>query len=590
MSDTIISVNDVSKAYSVYAKPGDFLREFITGKSRHDTFWALRDISFDITEKQRVGIIGPNGSGKSTLLKIITGNLQPTSGNVTVNGAISAMLSLNTVLNPEESGLSNIRFNLILNGCRKSELEALTEEIIEFTELGSFIYAPVKTFSSGMNAKLAFAIATAIKPEILIIDEVLSVGDAYFMGKATKRMIDLCNQGKGLIFVSHSTSAIQMLCDTVIWLENGGIRNAGPVDHILKLYEEDYRRQEDETTREGNLRRKKLSSSSAHPSELGDGQFYRLRIISKNANHNFEDTHYIRKISLSGHNIPDQEIPLTLQDINDGNTSTALDLLGSEWGRFYTKNHHECRILSAKSGKQRGGQIVLKIPTNSSATWPIKLRIETCSIVGRENLGVEFLNPLTGGWETARALSEKGLDGSWRELIAECEMPVVNNDQFHATLKKIEQNARSNIEIIDVTLVCESQTTTVIQEQQPFEINVRFSTNRPTPIADVGIRVNRSDGVYVFWQTSGLDSPNFRNLDGKYKVSFVFGNNLFSSGEYHVSASVANGWDFPANYPYSEVFDRKINCMKFTVQNRYPGLDFGVMNVRVPVSCVKDGE
>jgi lipopolysaccharide transport system ATP-binding protein len=584
----IISLENVSKAYPVYARPSDFLREIISRKPRHDTFWALKDISLTIGEKQRVGVIGPNGSGKSTLLKIITGNLQPTSGKVMVNGVISAMLSLNTVLNQEDTGLRNIRFNLVLNGCAKSELERLTEEIIEFTELGSFIYAPVKTYSSGMNAKLAFAIATAIKPEILIIDEVLSVGDAYFMGKATKRMIDLCNQGKGLIFVSHSTSAIQMLCDTVIWMENGGIRNVGPVDYILKLYEEDYRRQEDETTREGNLRRKKASDVSAQPSELDGRQLYRLRIVADNANRNFEDTHYVRKLTLAGHGIGDQQIPLALHDIDDNNTDAALDLLGSEWSRFYTKDDHECRTLSAKSGKQKGGQIILKAPPGISASWPIKLSIEASSILGKEKLSIESLNHLTGNWERIGSVTEKDVGDGWRELVAECDIPVIDKDQFHATVKKIEQNAKPDVEITDVTLTCDERQTHVIEERQPFTINVHVNAVRPTAVADVGIRIIRSDGVYVFWQSSGLEAANFTDLEGKHTVSFVFDRNCLSSGEYNVSSYVANGWDFPQNYPYSEVFDRKINCLQFRVRNEHPGLDFGVLNIRVPVTYTKD--
>src|SRR5262249_43106733 len=137
----------------------------------HDVFWALRNVSLEIKEGQRVGIIGPNGAGKSTFLKLITGNLAPTSGTIEVNGRVSAMLSLTSFLNPDQTGLENIRFNLILSGTPQREIPALTEEIIDFTELGSFIHAPVRTYSSGMNARLAFAISTAMTPDILVVDE-----------------------------------------------------------------------------------------------------------------------------------------------------------------------------------------------------------------------------------------------------------------------------------------------------------------------------------------------------------------------------------------------------------------------------------
>src|SRR5262249_35580867 len=163
---------NLSMAYAVYEKPSDALKERLLGGKRHDLFWALRDVSFRVHERQRVGIIGPNGAGKSTLLQIITGILKPTAGRVRVNGEISALLSLTPSWNVDENGVENIRFNLLLRGCPSPRIPVLTEEIVEFTELGPFIYQPVRTYSSGMSSRLAFGIATAISPEVLVIDEV----------------------------------------------------------------------------------------------------------------------------------------------------------------------------------------------------------------------------------------------------------------------------------------------------------------------------------------------------------------------------------------------------------------------------------
>lgn len=584
MSKTIISLENVSKAYDIYAKPSDFVRELITRKPCHDVFWALNDITFAITEKQRVGIIGPNGSGKSTLLKIITGNLQPTRGKVSVTGAISAMLSLNTVLNPEETGLSNIRFNLILSGCDKSELDELTEEIIEFTELGSFIYAPVKTYSSGMNAKLAFAIATAIKPEILIVDEVLSVGDAYFMSKATKRMIDLCNKGKGLIFVSHSMSSIQMLCDSVIWMENGQIRNAGPTDYVLKLYEEDFRKQEDETAREGNVKRKNVLAGSADLSEVDNLQNYRVRVVPENESRTFQDTHYIRKITLSDERLANQNIALSMQDARkSADVHNMLDVLDSEWSRLYVKDGHDCRVLAARTGKRTGGQIIIRPPSSGAATWSFKLAFDACSMLNKEKLRLEYLDFRTGTWERGRRTERTLLDGNWYSVETDIELPIVDEQQFRETMRKVQANAKASVEILDVSISHNDQAIFLVGERQPFTIDIRINANRPTAVADVGIRIIRSDGVYVFWQSSGLTGENLNNVDGSKLVRFVFKENPFPAGEYLVSAYIANGWDFPSNYPYSEVFDRKINALKFSVRHEWPGLDFGAVNMRVPI-------
>lgn len=585
MNSPIITVENLSKAYSVYKRPSDVVFELVTGRKRHDDFWALKDVSFSVSEKQRLGIIGPNGSGKSTLLKILTGHLPPTSGRVRVNGRVSAMLSLNTVLNPEETGLSNIRFNLLLNGSPKSEIDDLVEDIIEFTELGPFIYTPVKTYSSGMNAKLAFAINTAIKPEILVIDEVLSVGDAYFVGKATKRMIDLCDQGKALIFVSHSNSAVQMLCDTVLWLDNGGIRMLGPAEHVLKLYEEDYRRQEDVQTREGNARRHLSGTNQAVPGEMDSVSIYRVRLRPTGTNMAFEDTHYIRKLTISGNGLPEQDINLAIVDESSEGKIPQLDILGSEWGRLYTKMSHDCRILSARTGRNKGGQILLPLTQEvTGKSWQVDLSFEYSSILSKETLGVEFLDYETGEWKLAEATTSTLLSDGWTSASWKLSIPLVAEDAFHEAIARVEKNNRPDIEIRSVEILVNDKPTTVLEERLGFLIKVGIEVNRPVAVADVGIKVMRSDGVYVFWQSSGLDGHNLTNLKSNTFVVFHFDENYFPGGDYQLSVYAANGWNYPENYPYSEVYERKVGILNFTVRKEIPGLDFGAVNQRVQVS------
>ena len=292
----VISVQNLSKAYSIYARPRDMLLEAIFGGSRHDVFWALRDVSLDVLEGQRIGIIGPNGAGKSTLLKILTGNLSPTSGTVQVTGKVSAMLSLTSFLNPDQTGLENIRFNLIVSGAPRADIPQLTEEILDFTELGAFIHAPVRTYSSGMSARLSFGISTAITPDILVVDEVLGAGDAYFSAKATVRMIELCEQGRALLFVSHAMNAVQLLCDTAIWMDKGQIREIGPIDEIARRYEADFRREEDEHLREGNAVRRSALANKVLPAEIGRPDVWRLRLSGPQGR--VVDTHYVRRIEV----------------------------------------------------------------------------------------------------------------------------------------------------------------------------------------------------------------------------------------------------------------------------------------------------
>ena len=173
------------------------------------------------------------------MLQVIAGNIAPTSGSVSVNGKISSLLSLTPVWNDEDTGLDNIKFNLLVQGVPEKKIASITEDIVDFTELGAALYRPVKTFSSGMSARLAFAIATAIEPEILIIDEVLGAGDGYFAAKAMRRMRAMCEKGRALLFVSHATAAVRQLCNTCMWLENGAVKDAGPADEVLRRYEED---------------------------------------------------------------------------------------------------------------------------------------------------------------------------------------------------------------------------------------------------------------------------------------------------------------------------------------------------------------
>jgi len=584
----IINVENLSKAYSVYKRPADVVYELVTGRKRHDDYWALKDVSFQLNEKQRLGIIGANGSGKSTLLKILTGHLPATSGSVQVNGRVSAMLSLNTVLNPEETGLSNIRFNLLLNGSPKSEIDDLVDDIIEFTELGPFIYAPVKTYSSGMNAKLAFAINTAIKPEILVIDEVLSVGDAYFVGKATRRMIELCDQGKALVFVSHSNSAIQMLCDTVLWLDNGGMRMLGPAEQVLKAYEEDYRQQEDVQTRSENAKRHFTATSKVSPGEIESASTYRIRLFPSGQRKLLEDTHYVGNISISSKASESQEISLSIgvESSDECDSPPSLDILGSEWGRLYTKNGQECRLLSARTGRNKGGQLLIPIKHVTESThWNGELSFDTCAILGKESLGVELLDYRSGEWMPVESFKSKSLIEGWTRIHAKFSIPLVNEDAFRQAKAIAEKNNRPDAEISAVTLLVDNVPKSSVREKQGFSIYVDVIANRPVTTADVGIKVMRSDGVYFFWQSSGLVGIEIRDLSGKATIIFKFLDNCFPAGEYQLSAYIANGWDFPANYPYSEVFDRKVAALKFSVRKEFQKLDFGAINMRVPVTC-----
>ena len=234
----VIQVKDLTKMYKLYDKPSDRLKEALglTRKKLYKEHYALHDVNFDIYEGECVGIIGTNGSGKSTILKIITGVLTPTAGEVKVDGRISALLELGAGFNMEYSGLENVYLNGTMIGFSKEEIDARLNDILEFADIGDFIHQPVKTYSSGMFVRLAFAVAINIDPEILIVDEALSVGDVFFQAKCDRKFEEFKEMGKTILFVSHDLSSIGKYCDRVVLLNKGEKLAEGGAKEMVNLY------------------------------------------------------------------------------------------------------------------------------------------------------------------------------------------------------------------------------------------------------------------------------------------------------------------------------------------------------------------
>lgn len=233
-----IQVNDLSKKYSLYAKPQDRFKEAIGlhHRSYHNDFFALQNVSFEVKKGETVGIIGTNGSGKSTLLKMITGVLNPSSGSLYVQGRISALLELGAGFNQEYTGLENIYLNGRMMGYSRREMEKKADAIIGFAEIGDFINQPVKTYSSGMFARLAFAVAINVEPDILIVDEALSVGDLFFQNKCFRKFEDLKKRGVTILFVSHDISSVRQMCSRVLWIEKGRQMMFDQSDFVCDTY------------------------------------------------------------------------------------------------------------------------------------------------------------------------------------------------------------------------------------------------------------------------------------------------------------------------------------------------------------------
>ncbi|QLE42339.1 ABC transporter ATP-binding protein [Nostoc sp. C052] len=236
--EIVISLKNISKCYKRYARPVDRLKEtLLPSKSQAQEFWALRDINLEITKGEKLGIIGQNGSGKSTLLQIIARTLTATTGDVWIHGRVSALLELGSGFNPEFTGRQNVFFNGQILGLSREEIEAKYNEIVEFADIGDFIDQPVKTYSSGMFVRLAFAVAVSVDPDILIVDEALAVGDIYFQQKCFERIRNLTRMGTTLLFVSHDSSVIHKICNRALFMEAGNLVLDAKPRQVIDLYE-----------------------------------------------------------------------------------------------------------------------------------------------------------------------------------------------------------------------------------------------------------------------------------------------------------------------------------------------------------------
>ncbi len=235
--EPLIATDRLSKTYRVYPKPWHRLRELVTGRPCHQAFDAVRDVSFELRQGESLGIIGENGAGKSTLLKLLSGVASPTAGALAVRGKIASLLELGMGFHPEFSGRDNIRLNAAMLGLSEAEVVRKIPEIVAFSELNEFIDRPVKTYSTGMAMRLGFAIAVQVEPEVLIIDEALSVGDGYFQKKCMSCIQSFVASGRTLIFCSHAMYYVSAYCQRALWLRQGRVAALGPVEQVVREYE-----------------------------------------------------------------------------------------------------------------------------------------------------------------------------------------------------------------------------------------------------------------------------------------------------------------------------------------------------------------
>ena len=242
-SEWAIEAHDLGKCYSLFERPGDRLKQLLWGRWRspakayYRDFWALQEVSFAIAAGEVVGIVGRNGAGKSTLLQLVCGTLQASHGELAVRGRVAALLELGAGFNPDFTGLENINMNAAILGLSQAQVNERLDSILAFADIGDFIRQPVKTYSSGMYMRLAFAVATSVEPDILVIDEALSVGDGAFARKSFDRIMGLKEAGKTILFCSHSMYQVEALCSRAMWIEAGTLRMVGDAAEVTNAYQ-----------------------------------------------------------------------------------------------------------------------------------------------------------------------------------------------------------------------------------------------------------------------------------------------------------------------------------------------------------------
>lgn len=266
-STPVLRVQSVSKEYKLYPTPRSRLRALLTGRATYRSHWALRDVSFELQRGECIGVIGDNGAGKSSLLKLLAGTLQPSQGSIERVGRVTAILELGAGFHPDFSGRDNLYFGGSLIGISREEMARLEPEIIDFCELGEALDRPVKTYSSGMTVRLAFALVTAVQPDVLIIDEALAVGDQHFQKKCVERITAFRNNGCTILFCSHSPYHIRHLCDRALWLKAGQVAQFGGTEEVLAAYDVYTRQREAVATTVPQQ-----SAVSALPTDFGTGE------------------------------------------------------------------------------------------------------------------------------------------------------------------------------------------------------------------------------------------------------------------------------------------------------------------------------
>jgi lipopolysaccharide transport system ATP-binding protein len=548
-----IRLRSVGKLYKLFASRRDHMLD-VAGlgallRWRGVTprmFWALRDVDLDIPHGRRLGIVGRNGAGKSTLLKIITGALSPTEGRVDVDGRVQALFEAGSGFHPEFTGYENIDASLTYQGLDNGAIRAATEDIAEFTELGEFLGQPLKTYSLGMQARLAFAVATATRPRILIVDEVLGAGDAYFASKSSERMRTLVEQsGATVLLVSHDTGAILRYCDECIWVERGRIAQRGRALDIVNVYEGFIRELEDRRLCARNRR----NTDRRDDAKDADGTV-RLEIVLDVEGPAGSGCD-VAEIAL----LRDGAVQETVQvgDVQDASPGHGMAILlpGERWSEPRSRDGKACRTLGVPpaSGRGRGSATALYDGALDEGRFAIRLVYRTSDAA---RLSISVLRDGEPVSEHARlAAAER-----WREAVIDLQrssgLPAGVRENGAGELRPgmltsgtsgiIRWPSEGSLKFRRVALLDElGRERAIFDAGGSFSMRLELEAHRTGTFNLVlGASVYRTDGVFVSNLVSApaaLDLSDGERIDAWLELPHV----LLGNGRYVVSLSAFDG-------------------------------------------------
>ncbi|MBA3429983.1 MAG: ATP-binding cassette domain-containing protein [Actinobacteria bacterium] len=589
MSETAIRFEEVGKMYRIFSSRRENLLdalgfELMSGRdSRDREFWALRGVSFELKRGQRLGIIGRNGAGKSTLLKIVTGNLPQTEGAVVVNGDVQALLEIGGGLHPEFTGYENIDAALSFLGLSKKEIAVAVDDIAEFTELGRFLTQPFKTYSMGMQARLSIGIATTIQPEILIVDEILGAGDAYFFAKSTARMQKLLDSGAAVLLVSHALEQIERFCDETIWLDRGRIAMQGRTTEVIKAYEKFIRELDDRRLQAKN---RKTTNYDAFDRESYTDHIG-VRITSATG-----ASCEVTRVSLFRDGRIEDEI--AVGDAQDGDTgqSSHIQLRASDWSAPQREGDRFFRTVAAPEHPAVGTLIFYLWFFYPDSTYEIEVtyRASADGSASPERAGRTYqVGPLpaTEMWSTVRIpLAVQPHEGEEtrparadrkREAtdeFAETVVPASAHQEVDTSPGAVTSLSRwsggGELTVARVALLDENGI-----EQAVFEVHRRMTVRVDIVARDTGIfplilaaLVFRADGVITTRHVAEPMSLDVREGD-RFTARLELDNLLLGNGNYLLSLGLYSRLHLKDIEP-SEFYDYFDKSFEFRVVGNPP--------------------